>query len=199
MAVSTDVSAAYARAIEQAQRIVGGIQPDQWESRTPCREWNTRELLNHLVGSNLMMATVGGGGSMGDATSGTDAVAALGDLLGEDPAGAYARASAAAQRAFAAPGALERTWRLPFAELPGAVALDIHLLETLSHTWDIASTTGQLGGLDPELAEISLAFARRFLLPEHRNPKGDPFAAEVAVPRDAGAYDRFVGFLGRTP
>lgn len=199
METKTDIGAAYVRAVEQAARIVGGIRPEQLGSATPCREWNTRELLNHLVGSNLMMATVGAGKTMDTGTSGSAAVAALGDLLGNDPAGAYASSSSAALQAFTAPGALERSWKLPFAELPGAAARNIHLVETLAHTWDIAKTTGQLGALDPQLAETGEAVARGFIQPEYRNEKGDPFAAEVAVSPDAASYDRFAGFLGRTP
>jgi uncharacterized protein (TIGR03086 family) len=199
METKTDIRRAYARTIEQALRVVQGVGPEQLELATPCRAWNARELLNHLVGSNVMMAEVGCGKSMGEGISGTDAVDGLGDLIGDSPADAYASTSSSALRAFTAPGALDRPWRLPFAEMPGAAALNIHVVETLAHTWDLAKTTGQLGRLDPELAEIGEALARGFVQPEFRNAQGDPFAAEVAVPVGAPAYARLAGFLGRTP
>ena len=199
MEMKTDVGAAHARAIEQARRVVEGMTPEQLDSATPCREWNARELLNHFVGANLMMASVGSGEAMGQGVSATTAVGALDDVLGEDPAGAYASASSAALQAFTAPGALERPWKLPFAEMPGAAARNIHLVETLAHTWDLAKTTGQLDKLDPELAATGESVARGFLQPQFRNEKGDPFAGEVSVPVSAGAYDRFAAFLGRTP
>jgi uncharacterized protein (TIGR03086 family) len=199
MDTKTDIGAAYVRAIEQAARVVQDVRPDQLASATPCREWNTRELLNHLIGSNLMMAAVGSGKSAGAGASGTEAIAGMGDVIGDDPAGAYASASAAALKAFTAPGALERTWALPFAEIPGSMALNIHLVETLSHTWDLAKCTGQLDKLDPSLADTGDTVARGFVQPQFRNEKGDPFAAEVAVPVGAGSYERFAAFLGRTP
>jgi uncharacterized protein (TIGR03086 family) len=199
MEMKTDVGAAYARAIDQATRVVEGVRPEQLDAATPCKLWSTRELLNHFVGSNLMMAAVGSGKSMGEGSGGTEAVAGLGDVVGDDPASAYNSASSAALQAFSAPGALERLWKLPFAEIPGAAALNIHFVETLAHTWDLAKVTGQLDKLDPELAVAGDSVARGFVRPEFRNEQGNPFAAEIAVPADAPAYDRLVGFLGRTP
>src|SRR2546428_9252650 len=102
MEIKTDVVAAYARAIEQAARVVEGVRPEQLGAATPCRQWNTRELLNHFVGSNLMMGTVGSGKSMGERASGTHAIEGMGDLVGDDPAAAYASASAGALQAFTA-------------------------------------------------------------------------------------------------
>jgi uncharacterized protein (TIGR03086 family) len=199
METKTDIGAAYVRAIEQAARVVQGVRPDQLASATPCREWNTRELLTHLIGSNLMMAAAGAGQPVPTGMSGTEFIAQMGDALGDDPAGAYRSASSAALEAFTAPGALERTWVLPFAEVPGAIALNIHLVETLSHTWDLAKCTGQLDKLDPSLAETGDAVARGFVQPQFRNEKGDPFGGEVTLPAGAPAYDRFAAFLGRTP
>jgi uncharacterized protein (TIGR03086 family) len=199
METQIDIGAAYDRAIKQATQVVKGIRPDQLESATPCRMWNTRELLNHLVGSNLMMAAVGSGKSLGEGTSGTEAVASLGDVIGNDPSGAYASSSSAAQQAFTAPGALDRTWKLPFGEMPGAMALNIQFMETIAHTWDLAKCTGQLDRLDPALAATGEAVARDIVGPQFRNEQGDPFAAEIAVPASAPPYDRLAGFLGRTP
>jgi uncharacterized protein (TIGR03086 family) len=198
MEMKSDVGVMYSRAIEQANRVVAGIRPEQLDLPTPCREWNARQVLNHFIGSNLMMASAGAGKTM-SGTSGTEAISALGDLVGDDPASAYASSSSSAEDAFNAPGALERLWTLPFAELPGAMARNIHFVETLAHTWDLAKSTGQLDKLDPELAAAGDATAHGFVQPEFRNEKGDPFAAEVATAPDAGAYDRFACFLGRTP
>jgi uncharacterized protein (TIGR03086 family) len=199
METKTDVLGAYGQAIEQARTVVAGVRPDQMANATPCPKWDTRALLNHLVGSNLMMAAAGSGRSMGEGTSGTEAVAALGDTVGDDPASAYRSASSSALEAFSAPGTLERIWKLPFGEVPGAAALNIHFTETVAHTWDLAKATGQLDKLDQDIAAAGETVARGFVQPEFRNEAGDPFGAEVAVPAGAPAYDRFAGFLGRTP
>lgn len=199
METKTDILGSYAQAIEQARRVVAGVSPDQMTNSTPCAKWDTRALLNHLVGSNLMMSAAGSGKSMGERTSGTEAVASLGDVIGDDPASAYRSASTSALQAFTAPGALERTWKLPFAEMPGAAALNIHFTETIAHTWDLAKATGQLDKLDQNLGDAGETAARAFVQPEFRNDAGDPFGPEVTVPEGSPAYDRFAGFLGRTP
>src|SRR5438445_12944542 len=99
METRTDVGAAYVRAIEQATRVVQGIRPDQLESATPCREWNTRQLLTHLVGSNLMMAAARAGKHVPTGMSGTEHLDQTGDALGDDPRGAYRSNSSQAHAA----------------------------------------------------------------------------------------------------
>ncbi|WP_405796567.1 maleylpyruvate isomerase N-terminal domain-containing protein [Streptomyces sp. NBC_01506] len=44
----------------------------------------------------------------------------------------------AGQRAFEAPGALERMVQAPIGEVPGAVALHLRTVEHLVHGWDLA-------------------------------------------------------------
>jgi uncharacterized protein (TIGR03086 family) len=192
MAVQMDLALAHARALDQAQTIVAGIRADQLGSPTPCGKWNTRELANHLVGTNWMMSAVGKGER-------TDREGAPPDLLGDDPVGDYRASSRAAADAFSSPGALERPWALPIGEVPGAVARNIHLVETVIHTWDLAKASGQTDRLDPELAEVSHGLATEMIQPQYRNGQGDPFAAVVHVSSDAPGYDRLAGFTGRTP
>ena len=194
-----DIGKSYVAACEQAARIIAGIRPDQLETATPCTGWDTRTLLNHFVGSSLMMARCGRGGRIEGATSGPEAVAAMGDLIGDSPSGAYASATAEAQAVFSDEEALNRVWTLPFGDIPGVVALQIHFMETVGHTWDLATVSGQLDSLDPDLAVAALQAAQQVVQPGFRNEAGDPFAAEVVVPPNAPAYDRYVAFLGRTP
>ncbi len=75
----------------------------------------------------------------------------------------------------------------------------IHIVDLTSHAWDLAHATGQTDRLDPELGEAVLGLSRSLLRPELRNDQGDPFAAEIAIPDDAPAYDRLAGYLGRQP
>ena len=189
----------YRRAVGQAERVIGGIGPEQLSAPTPCAKFDVHELLNHFVGSSVMMATVGSGRSAGEGTGGTEAVAAMGELVGDDPSAAYARANSDAVAAFSAPGALERTWKLPFGEMPGAMALNIHLMETVLHTYDLARATGQTEALDPDLAEAAIVIGRQIMSPAVRNDEGNPFAHEIVVPDDAPAYDRLAGLSGRRP
>ena len=121
------------------------------------------------------------------------------DLLGDDPAGAYTRAAAETSAAFAAPGALERSWTLFFGDVPGAVVQGIHAVDLSAHAWDIARATGQMDRLDPDLGVAVLEIARGIVRPDFRNEAGDPFRPEVAVAGDAPGFDRLAGYLGRQP
>jgi uncharacterized protein (TIGR03086 family) len=199
METQVDVMAVYPRAIDQAATIIRGIRTEQLSASTPCPKWSVKELLDHLIGSNLMMAAVGSGQSMGEEMSGTDAVAALGDVTGDDPQAAYAHASSNARAAFEASGAQERPWALPFATIPGAMANRIHFFETVIHTWDLARATNQEAKLDPALATSAESVARGIVGDQFRNDAGDPYAAEVTVAVGAPPYDRLAAFLGRRP
>ena len=198
METKTDVVALYGSAVEQARRIVDGVTPDQYAGPTPCPKWNTRELLNHFIGSSLMMASAGGGAAA-ESMSGTEAVAGMGDLVGDDPSAAYRAASERAKAAFSAPGALGEMWKLPFGEVPGAVALNIHLMETMTHGWDIAKSTGQLDRLDNDLAEQALPVVMMAFSEAPRSDAGEPFKPQVVVAGDAPAYERLAAFMGRNP
>ncbi len=67
---------------------------------------------------------------------------------------------------------------------------------------DVAKATGQpTDHLDPELAELSLDWARQNLAPQFRGDEasGMAFGHEVPVSSDAPPYDRLAGFFGRDP
>jgi uncharacterized protein (TIGR03086 family) len=118
--------------------------------------------------------------------------------LGGDPAAAYRASAQALASAWREPGRLDGTYRLPFGELPGRAAVQLHLLETVMHGWDLARATGQDPSFDnvvataaaAELAERTLAGTR---------PPGTPFKQAVAAPDGASPVDRLAAFLGRQP
>jgi len=192
MALSTDTTAAHARALQQTGEIIAAIRADQLELPTACSRYDVRALLNHLVGATWVFAKVGAGEKVQRQDPPPD-------LVGDDPTAAYEQARQAVAAAFAQPGALDRTWSMPFADVPGAMAQNIHCVELTAHAWDLAKATGQLERLDPELGEVVLALSRQIVSPGIRNDEGDPFAPEVPVDSGAPVYDRLAGFLGRRP
>jgi uncharacterized protein (TIGR03083 family) len=90
------------RALEATGRIVANVAPGQWTAPTPCAAWDVHALVNHLVAGNLWAAELAGGRTVEEVGDRLD-----GDLLGTDPRRAYDASAAAANAAFAAPGALE--------------------------------------------------------------------------------------------
>jgi uncharacterized protein (TIGR03086 family) len=190
MALQTDLTAVHARALGQAAGIVAGIGPDQLSRPTPCPQWTARDLVNHVVGVNWAFTRAGRGETV-------ERTAAPQDLIGDEPATAYDASAQAVRDLFAEPGVLERTFALPVGELPGSLARNVHVVETVIHSWDLATATGQADRLDTDLAEAAEQIARAIVQPSLRNEAGHPFAAEVAVTDGAPPYQRLAGFLGR--
>jgi uncharacterized protein (TIGR03086 family) len=190
-----DLFPAFERAVTSTADIVKAIPAGQLGVPTPCTDWDVRALLSHVIGT-LWLAE----GLLGDqqprypmAPGGLPAA----DLAGEDPAAAYAEASAAALAAAATGDALTRLHLTPLGEMPGPALAGFTTLDILVHGWDPATATGQPADLDGRLAAHVLAFAERALAtPESRGGRIGP-----ALPSAAGApvTDRLAAFLGRQP
>ena len=46
----------YRRALLNTGRIVVGVRPEDLPKPTPCRDWDVRLLLNHIIAGNHMFA-----------------------------------------------------------------------------------------------------------------------------------------------
>jgi hypothetical protein len=60
--------------------LIANIRPDQWNAPTPCTEWTVRDVVNHLVATNLVFAALIGDDPMPERGA---------DHLGNDPVEAY--------------------------------------------------------------------------------------------------------------
>ncbi|WP_433757146.1 TIGR03086 family metal-binding protein [Nocardia sp. CA-135398] len=175
------------RAIDMTGGIVKGIAAEQMTAPTPCREWDLRELLNHLVGGmNIFAAQLQGLIPVRDHHD---------DWLGADPQGAYAEAAGLDRAAWHRPDALERKVRLGFGEVPGPMAAVIHLTELVVHGADLAVATGQVHSLDEQLCAELLAIMCEMGIENFRVP--GMFGPEVAAPGDAPAHRRLLAYVGR--
>ena len=193
MALRTEsIPATHARAVQQTGELIAGVRPDQLGDATPCTRWTVRDLVNHVVAVTKGFVRIAAGERL-------DRGREVPDLLGDDPAGAYDTASAAACVAFAEPGALDRPWTLFFGDVPGAVVQGIHTVDLSAHAWDIARATGQMDRLDNELGAAVLEIAHGIVNPDFRNEAGDPFRPEVTVAENTPGFDRLAAFLGRQP
>ena len=179
------------RCFDQAARVVRGVSPDQLRRPTPCSEFDVAALLAHIVGVGHRIAGIGRREDQ------TGALAVPLEVADDGWGAAFEASRDQALSSWLDDGLLDRKIELPFGTFPGAVVAQIYVLELTTHTWDLASATGQRAALEEDLAEASLTFARGMLPPE---PRGGliPFEAVVPVPEDAPAYDRLAGFLGRS-
>ena len=177
-----DPLAAHQRAQDLFAHVLVSVTSDQMSSPTPCPEWDVKALIEHVIAGNQRVVERAGG-----------QVALLpGDL------GAAHRASAkAAQKTFAEPQALTRSYRLPIGELPGTAFIELRTSDLLAHAWDLAIATGQSTDLDPELAEYVLGFSKQMMIRPGLRGDGRPFGEEQPCDDDRPAADRVAALLGR--
>jgi uncharacterized protein (TIGR03086 family) len=179
------------RVLDRAGEVVDRVEPGQLGNSTLCTEWTVRDVINHVVGGATMFAECVESGSVPD-----DRLGQLmgGDNLGDDYKGSFHTASDRARAAFGAEGALEKMVKLPFGEMPAGIALNIAIMDVMTHAVDIAKATGQ--SVDDEaLLETALAVGRQLVTADFRVP--GVFDAEQPCADDAPAADKLLAFAGR--
>jgi uncharacterized protein (TIGR03086 family) len=150
-----------------------------------------RDVINHVVGGATMFAECVEQGSVADDRLG---VLMGGDNLGDDYKGAFHTASERAIAAFSSPGALDKTVKLPFGEMPAGIALNIAVMDVMTHALDIAKATGQTVD-DDELLETALTIGHQLITADFRRP--GVFDAEQPAPPNASPADKLLAFAGR--
>jgi len=174
-----------ARASAVTGYLIDRIEADRWTAPTPCTEWNVRDLVNHLVGMNLVLVAMLEESPMPERGA---------DRLGADPAGAYRRSAAALQAAAARPGVLERSQATPVGVATGAERLQWRIVDLLAHGWDLVQATGLVAELPDDLAGQALTFVRAQL---PRQSRAGRFAEPQPIRDNAPAIDQLAAFTGR--
>ena len=169
---------------QHAHGVIAAVRADQFDDATPCTEWTVRALLEHTI------AVVEG---MGAAVRG-EAPAPF--TLASDPAAQFQAAAASTLAAWSSDGALDRIVDGGPGPMPGHVLAGINLLDTATHSWDLAIATGQPATLPDDVAVAALEASRMIISPEVRVGRFDD---EVMTTNGADATSRLVAFLGRNP
>jgi uncharacterized protein (TIGR03086 family) len=186
------------RAVDQAQAMIASVRPEQLSAATPCPDWQVRELIDHMIGVCSTFGAALAAAAGADPASASGSAPGERDRAGDDPAAAYAAAAAAMMEQWRAPGALERTVRLPLGEAPAARVAGILVGDQILHTWDLAKALGRPYRLDEDLSAATLEMMQTILKPEFRGP-GKAFGAEIPCPADAPVQARLLAFSGRQP
>ena len=183
-----DLLDALAQTFDHTTTIVGGVQPEQLDTSTPCRDWDVRALLGHTIG---VVVNIGRG------VNGEELLADMNAFpLDADIGAQFQSAGEHTLAAWTARG-LDGEVNIGAGPMPAPAGLGINLLDTATHSWDIARATGQAAELPDELAATVLSVCQGFLTDEMRTFAG--FDPAVPVPADAGPTDQLVAFLGRRP
>lgn len=189
-----DPYTAFEAAVAETEHVVKGIRKKDLALPTPCSEWNVKQLMNHVVGT-LWLAD----GLFNDRKP-RYAVApgALpkSDLVGDDPAEAYAKASRIALDAAAQPGAIDGMHSTPLGDMPGSALAGFTFMDVLVHGWDIAKATDQDFDPGDDLVAFVTTFAKQAITDATRAPRIGP---AVRAPRGATPIEKLVAYLGRKP
>jgi uncharacterized protein (TIGR03086 family) len=173
--------------------LIGG---EDWVRPTPCAEWDVRDLVNHLVGSNLRHVGLLQGGTEHDFWR----ARAEEQVLGGDRVD-WKVSAEALDVAFAEPGAMDRAidYRMP----TGRALLHGRVSDVTVHTWDLAQGIGANCILDERLVAACLAMPLAAILAGGAGmPVTDDheqLAAPPAGPLPEGASDqeRLLWLCGR--
>jgi uncharacterized protein (TIGR03086 family) len=189
MSLHADGAAQLEIVVPRLAELVGQVRPADIDGPTPCDGWTVRDLLNHLVGGATMFAGAFRGGPLQDISG------RLPDVVGDDPAGAFAVAAQRFGEGAAAPGAMEREYALPFGVMDGPTVLRFLAFDLTVHTWDLATALGTSAGLPDDLIDEVDRFAHQVLDSWPRD--GINFQEAATPPEEADALERLVAFTGR--
>lgn len=179
---------ALSQTFDHAAKVIAGVGPDQLDAPTPCREWTVRSLLAHTTGVVI---------NMGRGASGRELLPDINAVALDTDVGTQFRAEADRTLAAWKARGLEGEVDIGAGPMPVPAGLGINLLDTATHSWDIARATGQSADLPDELATTVLAVARGIVSDDIRTFAG--FDPAVAVAAGASPTDQLVAFLGRRP
>ena len=189
--------APHRRALDAATAVVRGLRADQLDLPSPCAGWDLAALLEHMIGQNHGFADA--------VESGADVPAAAfapRPFARTDVAHAWEASAERVASAFAGAQG-EREVLLveisPERRFPVTTALGFHLLDTVVHTWDVATTVGLEFRPDEELAGLVGALAASVPAGPARDVSGAAFAPPVTVPPDAEPWTTALALLGRPP
>ena len=168
-------------------KVLVPVDPAALDAATPCTAWDLRTLLTHMFS---VVENMGHGAR-------NEALVPEADLVLEADLAAQFRGTAASTLAAWRARSPEDVINVGGGPMPVQVAMSINLLDTATHAWDIARSTGQDPQLPERVASTLLDLCHGIVPDQYRERAG--FAPQVTVPAEAGPTDRLVAFLGRRP
>lgn len=188
------------RSVAGIRPVIDRITPADLDRPTPCAGWDLRTLLEHMTGQDRGFAAAVRATRAGDDV-GVSAYAP--HPLGPSPAATLAEGLDEVEAAFA-DGADGLVLLAEFdRRVPAPVVVQMHLIDTLVHGWDVATTLGiqddYVGDLDAEIVGAALAMSEQIPDDEYRETPGASFAHARPAPQDADAWTRVLTLLGRDP
>lgn len=170
--------------------LVEAVRADGWTLPTPCADWSVAQLVNHVVSEHMWAPHILGGETIDAVGDRYD-----GDLLGEDPLGAWRAAVAGSVPAFEALPTDDQPVHLSFGTVPADEYCNQMLLDLVVHGWDLARGIGAESSPDPAAVARTLGYSRANA---ELIVASGMFDEPVTTDSDDD-LDQLVALLGRSP
>ena len=177
--MALDLLDLYARASAwTCEKVDGAAQ--QLDASTPCDDWDTRTLLNHMLETQRYFLASGRGHKASPPGPTPP------EIISKNPARDFTTVRDEMLNTYSDPAVVEKT----------GPSLGIAFSDTLLHGWDLARATGQDSTMPSGLPEAAYEMIHGRFTDEQR--KG-VFKPEVPVPADASPQARLLAYTGRQP
>jgi uncharacterized protein (TIGR03086 family) len=186
----------YRKHADDFQRKVATVPPDQWSNRSPCKAWNARDVVDHIIVMHGVMLRP------------LDRGLSPAPLVQDDPLGAFKAARADIEAVLDNPELAGAECDTPNGRVTVQQQIDEVVSDDLVvHGWDLARATGQDDTMDPQDVERQWSITTAIpaeLMEKYRTPGAfgagiEVFGSEVKVPENAPLQDRLLGLIGRDP
>lgn len=166
---------------------IEAIEPSVLGNDTPCSEYAVSDVLDHVVMVMRRVAVIGNGGHWSEIEQ---------DELGSGWGEAFGTAAHDVMTAWTDPAKLEKTYEVPWGEIPGAPMMYTYTAELATHGWDLATATDQPFSIDDDALGGAL-MAIKFIPAEGRDTPEIPFDPVVDPGPDAPVLLQIAGWGGR--
>lgn len=173
---------------------VRNVSAEQYDEPSNCGDWTVRQLIEHVVGGNLMATILAKGGSREAALEPFK----RGDVLRNNASEAFNGSFRTMLDALKRPGVLDKTVHHPAMDMPGRQLFQFRLADVALHGWDLARSTGQDEALSPIVVQALWdSFQPMAPMMKQSGVFGDGPSGNVAD--TAPLQERLLDLTGRRP
>ncbi len=192
----SEIADRYRSRADAFEAKVRSVRPDQWSNQSPCKDWDARGVVQHIIDMHGVMLRP------------FDRVLSSAPGVDEDPLAAFLAARADIEAVLEDESVASKNIEVPTGPMTVAEHIDrVASEDMVLHGWDLARATGQDDTIDPHEVERIWSVVSSFpseLLEKMRTPGAfgpgvEVFGPEVKVPEDAPLQDRLLGMVGRDP
>jgi len=184
----SDYRQLYWRALDRFGEHVHSIRDDQWGRPTPCTEWDVRALVQHLVYETMWMPPLLNGRTIADVGD-----SLTGDLLGDDPIGAWDRSAKESAEAVGStpPDSIVHISR---GDVTAVLYTNEVFTDLVIHGWDLARAIGADETLDIESVDLLYGITKPI---EAGLKASGAFGPQVVPPPGASRQTELLAIFGR--